>query len=119
MHVERQATASSITRSAPTPLTRSRTTTFVKGYARQGYDPDGAPGFQRDALLRYPYEVRSEDEYFDEIQDVNLTKDMFDFAKHIVNQKSGRFEPRSSRTSDSGKNSQDDVCGPTRIAAGH
>jgi len=44
-------------------------------------------------LLRYPYEVRSEEEYFDEIQDVKVTKDMFDLAKHIVNQKSGRFEP--------------------------
>jgi DNA end-binding protein Ku len=44
-------------------------------------------------LLRYPYEVRSEEEYFDEIQDVKITKDMLDLAKHIVNQKSGRFEP--------------------------
>jgi DNA end-binding protein Ku len=45
------------------------------------------------ALLRYPYEVRSEREYFDEIQDVKVTKDMLDLAKHIVNQKSGSFEP--------------------------
>jgi DNA end-binding protein Ku len=44
-------------------------------------------------LLRYPYEVRSENEYFDEIQDVKVTKDMLDLAKHIVNQKSGSFEP--------------------------
>jgi DNA end-binding protein Ku len=44
-------------------------------------------------LLRYPYEVRSEEEYFNEIQDVKVTKDMLDLAKHIVNQKSGRFEP--------------------------
>ena len=44
-------------------------------------------------LLRYPYEVRSEAEYFDEIQDVKVTKDMLDLAKHIVNQKSGNFEP--------------------------
>jgi DNA end-binding protein Ku len=44
-------------------------------------------------LLRYPYEVRSEAEYFDEIQDVKVTKDMLDLAKHIVNQKSGSFEP--------------------------
>jgi DNA end-binding protein Ku len=44
-------------------------------------------------LLRYPYEVRSADEYFDEIQDVKVTKDMLDLAKHIVNQKSGDFEP--------------------------
>jgi DNA end-binding protein Ku len=44
-------------------------------------------------LLRYPYEVRSEEEYFDEIQDVKVTKDMLDLAKHIVNQKAGRFDP--------------------------
>jgi len=44
-------------------------------------------------LLRYPYEVRSEEEYFDDIQDVKVTKDMLDLARHIVNQKAGRFEP--------------------------
>ncbi|MDB5634971.1 MAG: Ku protein [Tardiphaga sp.] len=44
-------------------------------------------------LLRYPYEVRSEDEYFDDIQDVKVTKDMLDLAKHIVEQKSGEFDP--------------------------
>ena len=44
-------------------------------------------------LLRYPCEVRSEEEYFDDIQDVKVTKDMLDLAKHIVEKKSGRFEP--------------------------
>jgi DNA end-binding protein Ku len=44
-------------------------------------------------LLRYPYEVRDEKEYFDEIQDVKVTKDMLDLAKHIVTQKTGEFEP--------------------------
>src|ERR1700682_1248862 len=44
-------------------------------------------------LLRYPYEVRDEKEYFDEIQDVKVTKDMLDLAKHIVNQKTADFEP--------------------------
>jgi len=44
-------------------------------------------------LLRYPYEVRPAAEYFNEIQDVKVTKDMLDLAKHIVNQKSGHFEP--------------------------
>src|SRR6478736_5838807 len=44
-------------------------------------------------LLRYPYEVRSEKEYFEDIQDVKITKDMLDLAKHIVEQKSGSFEP--------------------------
>src|SRR5260370_27985305 len=44
-------------------------------------------------LLRYPYEVRDEKEYFDEIQDVKVTKDMLDLAKHIVTQKAATFEP--------------------------
>jgi DNA end-binding protein Ku len=44
-------------------------------------------------LLRYPYEVRDSAEYFDEIQDVKITKDMLDLAKHIVEQKSGHFDP--------------------------
>ena len=44
-------------------------------------------------LLRYPYEVRSADEYFDDIQDVKVTKDMLDLARHIVNQKAGHFQP--------------------------
>jgi DNA end-binding protein Ku len=44
-------------------------------------------------LLRYPYEVRDEKEYFDEIQDVKVTKDMLDLAKHIVSQKTADFEP--------------------------
>src|ERR1700723_3509153 len=44
-------------------------------------------------LLRYPYEVRDSKEYFDDIQDVKVTKDMLDLAKHIVDQNSGSFEP--------------------------
>src|SRR3981081_1504341 len=44
-------------------------------------------------LLRYPYEVRGEKEYFDGIQDVKVTKDMLDLARHIVEKKSGTFEP--------------------------
>lgn len=44
-------------------------------------------------LLRYPYEVRQPAEYFDDIQDVKITKDMLDLAKHIVDQKSGHFDP--------------------------
>jgi len=44
-------------------------------------------------LLRYPYEVRDAAEYFDDIQDVKITKDMLDLAKHIVEKKSGHFEP--------------------------
>src|ERR1700733_7323583 len=44
-------------------------------------------------LLRYPYEVRNAADYFDGIQDVKITKDMLDLAKHIVDQKAGHFEP--------------------------
>jgi DNA end-binding protein Ku len=44
-------------------------------------------------LLRYPYEVRGEDEYFDDIQDVKVTKDMLDLAQHIVQQKTAEFDP--------------------------
>ncbi|MEA2897506.1 MAG: end-binding protein Ku [Bradyrhizobium sp.] len=44
-------------------------------------------------LLRYPYEVRNSAEYFDDVQDVKVTKDMLDLAKHIVEQKSGHFDP--------------------------
>ena len=44
-------------------------------------------------LLRYPYEVRDTAEYFDDIQDVKVTKDMLELARHIVNQKAGHFEP--------------------------
>jgi DNA end-binding protein Ku len=44
-------------------------------------------------LLRYPYEVRDSSEYFDDIQDVKITKDMLDLARHIVEQKAGHFDP--------------------------
>jgi DNA end-binding protein Ku len=44
-------------------------------------------------LLRYPYEVRDAADYFDEIPDVKLTKDVLDLARHIVETKTGHFEP--------------------------
>src|SRR6201985_1924554 len=44
-------------------------------------------------LLRYPYEVRNSADYFDDIQDVKITKDMLELAKHIVEQKAGHFQP--------------------------
>ena len=43
--------------------------------------------------LRYPYEVRKESEYFDDIPDEKITKDMLDLAKHIVETKKAHFEP--------------------------
>jgi DNA end-binding protein Ku len=37
--------------------------------------------------------VRDEKEYVDEIQDVKVTKDMLDLAKHIVTSKAADFDP--------------------------
>jgi DNA end-binding protein Ku len=44
-------------------------------------------------LLRFPYEVRDPAEYFDDIPNVKLTKDMMDLARHIVETKTGHFKP--------------------------
>jgi Ku protein len=43
--------------------------------------------------LRYPYEVRKEDEYFDDIPDEKIPKDMLELATHIVASKAGHFKP--------------------------
>jgi DNA end-binding protein Ku len=43
--------------------------------------------------LRYPYEVRKPDEYFSEIEDEKVPKDMLELATHIVETKLGKFEP--------------------------
>ncbi len=43
--------------------------------------------------LRYPYEVRKEDEYFDTVEDEKIPKDMLDLAIHIVATKTGHFKP--------------------------
>lgn len=44
-------------------------------------------------LLRYPYEVRNEKDYFADIPDVATPKDMVDLAVHIVRSKAGHFKP--------------------------
>ena len=43
--------------------------------------------------LRYPYEVRNEKDYFDDIPDESVPKDMLDLATHIVQTKAGHFKP--------------------------
>jgi Ku protein len=43
--------------------------------------------------LRYPYEVPKEDEYFEDIPEEKIPKDMLQLASHIVETKSGHFEP--------------------------
>ena len=43
--------------------------------------------------LRYPYEVRDEQPYFEDIPDLKLPKEMLDLATHIVQTKAGHFDP--------------------------
>jgi len=43
--------------------------------------------------LRYPYEVRKEADYFDEITEEKVPKDMLELAAHIVETKRGKFHP--------------------------
>jgi DNA end-binding protein Ku len=44
--------------------------------------------------LRYPYEIRKEDQYFDDIENEKIPKDMMELASHIVETKSGHFNPQ-------------------------
>ena len=43
--------------------------------------------------LRYPYELRDEDEYFDDIKTPKITKDMVELAGHILQTKAAHFDP--------------------------
>jgi DNA end-binding protein Ku len=43
--------------------------------------------------LRYPYEVRKQADYFADIEDEKVPKDMLDLALHIVATKRGDFKP--------------------------
>src|ERR1700724_1488280 len=43
--------------------------------------------------LRYPYEVRDEAEYFDDIKNPKISKDMIELASHILDSKAGHFDP--------------------------
>jgi len=43
--------------------------------------------------LRYPYEVRAQSEYFDDIAEEKISKDMLDLASHIVAGKASHFDP--------------------------
>jgi DNA end-binding protein Ku len=44
--------------------------------------------------LRYPYEIRDEKAYFDDVPDLKLPDEMKQLASHIVDSKSGHFEPQ-------------------------
>jgi Ku protein len=47
--------------------------------------------------LRYPYELRDEDDYFDDIPNPKISKDMVELAGHILDTKSGKFDPHKFR----------------------
>ena len=43
--------------------------------------------------LRYPYELRDEEEYFDDIKNPKISKDMIELAGHILKTKAAHFDP--------------------------
>ncbi|MDB5500121.1 MAG: hypothetical protein JWR89_23 [Tardiphaga sp.] len=43
--------------------------------------------------LRYPYELRDEEDYFDDIKSPKISKDMIDLAAHILDSKAAHFDP--------------------------
>jgi DNA end-binding protein Ku len=43
--------------------------------------------------LRYPYELRDEDVYFDDIRSPKISKDMIELAGHILDTKAAHFDP--------------------------
>lgn len=43
--------------------------------------------------LRYAYEVRGAEAYFDDIPKVEITQDLLDLASHIIDTKAGEFDP--------------------------
>ena len=43
--------------------------------------------------LRYPYELRDEDEFFEDIKTPKITKDMVELASHILQSKAAHFDP--------------------------
>jgi Ku protein len=43
--------------------------------------------------LRYPYELRDEEEYFDDIKSPKISKDMVELAGHILKTKAAHFDP--------------------------
>jgi DNA end-binding protein Ku len=43
--------------------------------------------------LRYPYEIRQADEYFEDIEDVKVAPDMLKLAEHILDSKAADFDP--------------------------
>ncbi len=47
--------------------------------------------------LRYPYELRDEGDYFDDIKTPKISKDMVELASHILDTKAAHFDPSKFR----------------------
>jgi DNA end-binding protein Ku len=47
--------------------------------------------------LRYPYEVRNATDYFGDLPELAIAPDMLTLAEHILDSKSGDFDPSSFR----------------------
>src|ERR1700742_75512 len=47
--------------------------------------------------LRYPYELRDAEDYFDGIKSPKITKDMIELASHILDSKAAHFDPSKFR----------------------
>jgi DNA end-binding protein Ku len=47
--------------------------------------------------LRYPYELRDEGDYFDDIKSPKISKDMIELAGHILKTKAAHFDPSKFR----------------------
>src|SRR5450755_389879 len=43
--------------------------------------------------LRYPYELRDESDYFDDIKSPKISRDMIELASHILDTKAAHFDP--------------------------
>src|SRR4051812_5924960 len=43
--------------------------------------------------LRYPYELRDEEDYFEDIKNPKISKDMVELAAHILDSKAAHFDP--------------------------
>ena len=47
--------------------------------------------------LRFPYELRDEEDYFDDIKSPKISKDMVELASHILDTKAAHFDPSKFR----------------------
>ena len=47
--------------------------------------------------LRYAYEVRDDEDYFNDIGEVKISQEMLELAEHIIDKKLTHFDPREIR----------------------